>query len=434
METSDIYSLFAQCPGVTTDSRNVPLGSLFFALRGERFDGNAFAADALLRGAAFVVVDDVAACPPGDKRYILVPDALKALQQLAHEHRKRLRTPVVQLTGSNGKTTTKELAAAVLAARLNVLYTQGNLNNHIGVPLTLLRLRPEHSAALIETGANHPGEIGALARIVEPDYGIITNIGRAHLEGFGSVEGVRRAKGELYDFLRPKRGVVFIDADNPLLTSMADGLRQVRYGLTGAQPDLAVEGEAIECNPFLVFRWRPCNESAWLTVRTRLLGDYNLKNALAAAAVGVTFGIRPDEISAALASYCPRNGRSMLMRTERNTLFVDAYNANPTSMKAAIENFKKLNPKNSMVILGDMGELGAASAAAHADVVRLLRDLRFDCVWLVGGNFMQTPHPFRSFLNIEEVKRAIAAEKPAGRTILIKGSHAAGLHLLPELL
>lgn len=443
MNAKEIYSLFLQHPAVTTDSRKVPASSIFFALKGERFNGNHYAADALSRGAAFAVIDDPAACPAdADNRYILVHDALKALQQLAHEHRCRLRTPVVQLTGSNGKTTTKELAAAVLAKRHNVLYTQGNLNNHIGVPLTLLRLRPEHSIALIETGANHPGEIAALARIVEPDYGLITNIGNAHLEGFGSIDGVRRAKGELFDFLRPKHAAVFIDADNPLLSPMTDGLKPVRYGLPNAQTDLTVEGETLECNPFLSLRWRPAKGN-WLNVHTRLLGAYNLKNALAAAAIGLTFGVSPDDISAALADYHPNNGRSMLMRTARNTLFVDAYNANPTSMNAALVSFKSLNPTNSMVILGDMGELGNAALAAHINILHLLKNLSFNCVWLVGSNFRNallelnrkgTPLPFRSFLNIDEVKKALAADKPANRSILIKGSHATGLHQLPDLL
>ena len=434
MDTKELYELFKQHPAVTTDSRNVPPGSIFFALKGAHFNGNAYAADAIERGCSYAIIDDLSACPPGDKHFILVPDALKALQELAHEHRCRLRTPIIQVTGSNGKTTSKELAAAVLACSHNVLYTQGNLNNHIGVPLTLLKLKPEHTIAIVETGANHPGEINMLAHIVEPDYGLITNIGNAHLEGFGSIEGVQRAKGELYDFLRPKHGSVFVDADNLLLTSMTAGLKQIRYGLPYAQPNLTVEGEAIECAPLLTLRWRPTGNSHWLTVRTHLLGAYNLKNVLAAATIGITFGINPTDISAALATYQPLNGRSMLMRTNHNTLFVDAYNANPTSMKAALESFKNLNPKHSMVILGDMGELGNASISEHQNIVDLLKTMNFDCVWLVGQNFKSTPHPFRSFLNIDEVKKALTTHKPAGQTILIKGSHSTNLYQLPDYL
>ena len=405
---------------------------MFFALKGDSFNGNAFAAQALEQGCAYAIVDEVEYAVGGDEHYILVEDVLTALQQLAHYHRKQFKIPVIQVTGTNGKTTTKELAAAVLSQKHNVLYTQGNLNNHIGVPKTLLELSPEHTIAVIETGANHPGEIKFLAEIVDPDFGLITNVGLAHLEGFGSFEGVVRTKGELYDYLRAKHGTVFIDHDSEDLKRIAGGLHQICYG-SPCDEVLSVEGEVLECAPFLKFRWRPAG-GEWQEVQTGLIGAYNMQNMLAAATIGRTFGVEVDSINRALAAYEPKNNRSQLMETDDNKLLVDAYNANPTSMRAAIENFRDMKVERRMVILGDMGELGESSWKAHQAIADLLVESGFEHVWLVGPKFKAARHPFRTFDSVEQVKKALEIKKPKGYYILIKGSHSTRLYDLPDFL
>lgn len=432
MELETLYEIYKQHPVVTTDSRDCPQGSLFFALKGETFDGNAFAGKALDQGCAFAVVDDETVVPQGDERYILVGDVLKTLQDLAHYHREQFNIPVLEVTGTNGKTTTKELIAAVLSKKYNVLYTQGNFNNHIGVPKTLLRLTAEHTFAVIETGANHPGEIETLARIVDPDFGIITNVGKAHLEGFGSFEGVIKTKGELYDYLRAKHGTVFLDYDNIYLKNMADGLHQIFYGAP-CDEVLSVEGELIDCTPYLHFKWHPAG-GEWQEVNTHLIGSYNLKNAMAAAVIGRTFGVSVEDINEAISGYVPTNNRSQLVETADNKLVVDAYNANPTSMKAAIENFSLMKADKKMAILGDMKELGPTSWEEHQKMVDLLVEAGFNHVWLVGKEFKATHHPFRTFDDVEQVKEALAIKKPRGYHILIKGSHSTKLYELPYLL
>lgn len=432
MELETLYEIYKQHPVVTTDSRDCPQGSLFFALKGETFDGNAFAGKALDQGCAFAVVDDETVVPQGDERYILVGDVLKTLQDLAHYHREQFNIPVLEVTGTNGKTTTKELIAAVLSKKYNVLYTQGNFNNHIGVPKTLLRLTAEHTFAVIETGANHPGEIETLAKIVDPDFGIITNVGKAHLEGFGSFEGVIKTKGELYDYLRAKHGTVFLDYDNIYLKNIADGLHQIFYGAP-CDEVLSVEGELIDCTPYLRFKWHPAG-GEWQEVNTHLIGSYNLKNAMAAAVIGRTFGVSVEDINEAISGYVPTNNRSQLVETADNKLVVDAYNANPTSMKAAIENFSLMKADKKMAILGDMKELGPTSWEEHQKMVDLLVEAGFNHVWLVGKEFKATHHPFRTFDDVEQVKEALAIKKPKGYHILIKGSHSTKLYELPDLL
>ena len=310
MEIAELYKCFMECGKVTTDSRNCPEGSMFIALKGETFNGNAFAAQALKQGCRYAVIDESEYAGEGT---ILVDNCLQALQQLANYHRRQLKTPVIGITGTNGKTTTKELISTVLSRKFNTLYTEGNFNNHIGVPLTLLRLTKEHEMAVVEMGANHPGEIKTLVHIAEPDYGIITNVGKAHLQGFGSFEGVIRTKGELYDFLRAKGGAtIFIQNENPYLNGIAEGLTCVRYGQTAG---LYVSGELISCSPFLSFRWTA--EGVSHEVNTHLIGSYNLDNMLAAAAIGRYFGVSDDDISSALASYLPHNNRSQLKRNSR---------------------------------------------------------------------------------------------------------------------
>lgn len=427
----ELYSLFQAHSVITTDTRHCPDGSLFFALRGERFDGNAFAQQALQAGCAFAVVDDPAV--GGDERLLHVPDVLTTLQQLAALHRRTLGTPIVQITGTNGKTTTKELTAAVLARKFDLLCTQGNFNNHIGVPKTLLQLRPHHQMAVIETGANHPGEIALLTDLVQPECGLITNVGMAHLEGFGSFEGVMRTKGELYDYLRHKPGgFIFLHADNEHLCRMAGSLPAVRYGLPGH--DCYTEGEVLDCTPFLRLRFRT-QGGAWHEVQTHLIGAYNVANVLAAAAVGAHFGVPDVDIAEALAAYEPTNNRSEWMRTQRNELIVDAYNANPTSMKAALDNFALIAHDHKMAILGEMRELGTASDEAHRAVAAQAASLHCEEVWLVGEAFRAHAAGARWFPSVAEVKAALEAEgAPTGRLILVKGSNGTRLFELPERL
>ncbi len=437
MELKDLYDIFLQYPTITTDSRDVPENSMFFALKGETFDGNAYAKAALEQGAAYAVIDEKEYAEEGNEKLILVEDVLTTLQQLAKYHRVHLGTPIIGITGTNGKTTTKELIATVLKKKYNVLYTQGNFNNHIGVPKTLLQLKKEHDIAVIEMGANHPGEIKTLVEIVLPDFGIITNVGKAHLLGFGSFEGVIRTKGELYDFLRAIQGTAFINNDNPHLQGISKGLKLVKYGQQEAD-DLLVKGELVECNPFLKFQWRHLStvNCQLSTVQTHLIGSYNLDNALAAACIGTYFEVPANDISAALEAYTPSNNRSQLTITQDNKLVVDAYNANPTSMRAALDNFRLIRSEHKMCILGQMGELGEVSDEEHQKVIDLIGEGGFEQVWLVGENFAKTSHPanYRLFANVEEVKTAIATQKPKGFLILIKGSNSNKLVQTVELL
>ncbi len=431
MTIPELYEIFRKHPVITTDTRDCPEGSLFFALRGTTFNGNDFAAKALEKGCSYAVVDDEKL---KDKpSMIWVEDVLVALQQLANYHRRMLETPIIQITGTNGKTTTKELTSAVLSEKFNVLFTQGNFNNHIGVPKTLLRLRKEHELAVIETGANHPGEIAALSEIVDPDCGLITNVGKAHLEGFGSFEGVIHTKGELYDYLREKpEAFIFLHADNEHLTGIAHGLKAYTYGRPGMGYD--VEGETMECNPFLKFRFR-VKDGEWQEVQTHLIGAYNATNALAAACVGAHFGVKDTDIAHAIASYQPSNNRSELMHTAHNELIVDAYNANPTSMKAALDNFALIPHKHKMVILGEMRELGMASASEHAKVAAQAQSLGCEEVWLVGEEFQPYAEGARWFPDVEAVKVALeGGDCPSERLILVKGSNGTKLYQLPALL
>lgn len=437
MSLSELYQLYLEHPVVTTDTRDCPEGSLFFALRGANFDGNAFARQALQSGCAYAVVDDPcvyeAVSASEASRYILVDDVLTTLQQLAAYHRRQLGIPVIQITGTNGKTTTKELTAAVLATKWHVLYTQGNFNNHIGVPKTLLRLNSAHQLAVIETGANHPGEIAELSALVDANCGLITNVGRAHLEGFGSFEGVIHTKGELYDYLRQKPGAfIFLDGDNPHLAPIAEGIPAVTYGLPGKGYD--VEGEIVACNPWLQFRFR-VKGGEWHTVQTHLIGSYNLTNALAALAVGMRFDVSPEQAAQAIAAYVPSNNRSELLRTAHNELIVDAYNANPTSMRAALDNFALISHPHKMLILGEMRELGAVSAEEHQKVAAQALSLGAEAVWFVGEEFQPYSEGAQWFPDVEAVKTALSGgAKPAERLILIKGSNGTKLFQLPALL
>lgn len=430
MEIEELYNRFTECNGLTTDSRHCPEGSMFLALKGETFNGNAFAAQSLAQGCRYAVVDEPQYASPENPRIILVDNCLETLQKLANYHRRRLGTRMIGVTGTNGKTTTKELIATVLGVKFKVLYTQGNFNNHIGVPLTLLRLKPEHEMAVIEMGANHPGEIKTLVHIAEPDYGIITNVGKAHLEGFGSFEGVIRTKGELYDFLREKgNATIFIQNENPYLNKIAVGLTCVRYGQT---PGLDVTGKVVACSPFLHFSWTA--EGVLHEVQTHLIGAYNLDNALAAVAIGRYFGVEDTQICHALSSYVPQNNRSQLVHTASNTLIVDAYNANPTSMMAALENFRQMEAAHKVAILGDMKELGEGSHEEHQKVVDFLKECGFERVMLVGPEFGSTVSSFEHYKDVKEVEALLAAHPLLECCILVKGSNSMKLSELPASL
>ena len=427
MTVEEIYSILQKCTGVTTDSRKCGPGLMFFALKGERFDGNEFVRGALEQGCPYAVMDNADLYDAHDSRMILVDNVLDTLQKVAAFHRRQLGTPVIGITGTNGKTTTKELTNAVMSSTFNVFCTQGNLNNSIGVPLTVLGLKPEHEFAIVEMGASHPGDIKELVEVSQPDFGLITNVGKAHLLGFGSFEGVKRTKGELYDWLRGHGGTAFVNRDNEHLQQMCQGLPLIEYGKPG-QDGLLVEGEVLECNPFVKFRWRS-KGGEWHTVQTNLIGAYNVDNALAAITVGLHFGVSEDKASAAVAGYQPQNNRSQLTETGRNHLVVDAYNANPTSMAAAIDNFRMIKAQDKMLILGDMRELGEVSQTEHRHIVELLKESGFTQVWLVGEEFAKAAQGsgYRLFPDVDAVNTALTSEPVNGKTILIKGSNSIGL-------
>lgn len=422
MNLETLYDIFLEHPVVTTDSRNCPAGALFFALRGEKFNGNQFARQTLDNGCAYAVIDDPSYAEAGNDRIILVGNSLHTLQQLANHHRKQLGTKMIGITGTNGKTTTKELIAAVLSRKYRVLYTQGNLNNHIGVPLTLLRLEREHELAIIEMGASHPGDIRELAEIAEPDYGIITNVGKAHLEGFGSFEGVIRTKGELYDYLRGKKdSVVFIPQGNPYLNAISDGLDLITYGNDATA---YVSGKVTGNTPFLAFDWKSGTDETVYPVQTRLIGEYNFDNALAAVAIGCYLGVGPESINWALEEYTPQNNRSQLKETGKNHLVIDAYNANPTSMAASLENFRKMEVAHKSVILGDMKELGTASGEEHQKIIDRIGGCGFERVILVGEEFGKVQSNYETFRDVEELTAALQENGIEGNYVLIKGSNS----------
>ena len=427
MTVKEIYDKLRSCTGVTTDSRKCGPGLMFFALKGERFDGNEFVRGALEQGCPYAVMDNKELFDSQDQRMILVDNVLATLQQVAALHRRTLGTPVIGITGTNGKTTTKELTNAVMSTTYNVLCTQGNLNNSIGVPLTVMGLKPEHEYAIIEMGASHPGDIKELVEVSQPDFGLITNVGKAHLLGFGSFEGVKRTKGELYDWLREHNGMAFVNRDNEHLQQMCKGLPLVEYGKPG-QEGLLVEGEVLECNPFVKFRWRR-GGGDWHMVQTNLIGAYNVDNALAAITIGLKFGVKEQDASDAVAKYMPQNNRSQLTETGRNHLVVDAYNANPTSMAAALENFSMIKAQDKMLILGDMRELGDVSQDEHRRIVEEIRKYGFTQVWLVGSEFAGAAGDsgFRLFPDVEAVNSVLQSEPVNGKTILIKGSNSIGL-------
>lgn len=444
MTTAQLHDIFLECGGkVTTDSRNIAGGEIFFALKGENFDGNAYAEKAIECGAAYAVVNgDSMAAASGKKGIIAVPDTLKAIQALACYHREHTlhhngRIPMLALTGTNGKTTTKELIKAVLSSKYNVTATEGNFNNNLGVPLTLLRITGETEIAVVEMGASHPGDIKELVDIAHPDFGLVTNVGRAHLLGFGDFEGVKRTKGEMYDYILSVHGTCFVNTGSADLVEMAEsrkGLATIPYGkdIQKAEP-LPMD----DVNPYagLVFE----ADGRKYSVRTHLIGSYNADNILAALAIGRHFGISTEKAIAAVEAYIPSNNRSQMQKTERNCLIVDAYNANPSSMAAALDNFARIGSVRKIACLGDMLELGKESLYEHVKVLERVAPMGLQAVILVGSEFKAAADTMADFkpLCFETSDMAAAyleAEPPTGCTVLVKGSRGTRMEkLIPFL-
>lgn len=413
-----LYQLFLQYPSVQTDTRKIKTGDIFFALKGPNFNGNSFAAKALEMGAAFAVVDEPVGA--GDKRILLFDDVLATLQALAKYHREQFRIPFIGITGSNGKTTSKELIYAVLSSHYKTYTTQGNLNNHIGVPLTLLSVKPDAEMAVIEMGANHQKEIEGYCVYTQPTHGVITNAGKAHLEGFGGVEGVRKGKGELYSYLAAHEGTAFVYADYDYLQTMSSAVKNiVRYG----QSEGLVQGSILSNEPFLEVAITSGLETV-ASITTQLVGDYNLPNILCAVVIGKYFAVPEAKIKSAIEQYAPSNSRSQLVLKDGNTIILDAYNANPTSMKAAIENFAQLKAGKKVLMLGGMMELGAGSIEEHEQIISLIRQYPWENVVLVGGDFARVDHSFIFFADSAQAKNWFNSQRFADTHLLIKGSRS----------
>ena len=409
MNIVELYELYKQYPSIQTDTRKLKQGDIFFALRGPNFNANAFAETALSNGAVYAVIDDAGYNTHANM--ILVNDALATLQELALYHRNQFSIPFIAITGSNGKTTTKELVHAVLSAQFKTYTTYGNLNNHIGVPLTLLNIKDDAQMAVIEMGANHKGEIASYCAYTRPTHGMITNVGKAHLEGFGGYEGVKKGKGELYDFLRASNGTAFVMWDYDYLREMSEGIKNIiKYGSSNSA--------IVESEPFLKIKIDD------QIISTQLVGSYNYPNVVAAATIGKHFGISFEKIKAALEAYAPSNSRSQLIEKESNKIILDAYNANPSSMRAAIENFEKIHAENKILILGAMAELGEESLYEHEEIVKLLNKHQWREVVLVGGDFLKIKTPYTTFDNSLKAKDWYRSQKFENAYLLVKGSRS----------
>jgi UDP-N-acetylmuramoyl-tripeptide--D-alanyl-D-alanine ligase len=430
-----LYHIYKKHPSVQTDTRKLKPGDIFFALKGEHFNGNEFAGQAINKGAIYAVIDEEQFAIPG--KTILVNDVLTAVQQLAGYHRQQFNTlpaspslklqrskagrqvPFLAITGSNGKTTTKELIHAVLSSTLKTYTTEGNLNNQIGIPLTILKIKPDAEIAVIEMGANHQHEIASYCSYTLPTHGLITNCGKAHLEGFGSLEGVKKGKGELYDYLRTNNGTAFVMWDYDYLRDMSSGISNIcTYGTV----DAAIEGHIVKSDPFLEVA---ISKGAKISsIKTQLVGDYNLPNVLAAVAVGKYFNLPDDKMKMAIENYSPSNSRSQLLEIGTNKIILDAYNANPNSMKLAIENFAHLTAVNKVLILGAMAELGQESLHEHQEIVDLIQQHKWEKVVLVGGDFLKFDHPFIQFENAAQAKEWLRQQHFENTHLLIKGSRS----------
>lgn len=416
MTIEQLYRLFLQHPSVQTDTRQLKQGDFFFALKGPNFNANAFALKALQQGAAYAVIDED--INSEDERLIKTTDVLTTLQQLAKHHRQQFTIPFIAITGSNGKTTTKELVSAVLSSQYITYTTKGNLNNHIGVPLTLLSIKKDAQIAVIEMGANHQKEIESYCSYTLPTHGIITNCGKAHLEGFGGVEGVRKGKGELFDFLSAHEGTAFIYEAYDYLHSMSKGIKNIfSYGTTNAN----IIGAIKNSEPFLAV---DITEGAKISIQTNLVGDYNLPNVLCAVAVGKYFHVTDENIQSAIENYFPSNSRSQMIEKGSNHIILDAYNANPSSMKVAIENFAKLHAAHKVLLLGGMAELGETSMAEHETIIQLIQQYPWDKVVLVGGDFANIKHPYIYFAQSAAAKEWFVQQNFKHTYFLIKGSRS----------
>jgi UDP-N-acetylmuramoyl-tripeptide--D-alanyl-D-alanine ligase len=428
-DINTLYSIYLSFPVICTDTRNISKDSIFFALKGANFNGNEFAEKALELGAKYVVIDEEKF--KKDDRFILVDDVLTALQKLARHHRDQLNIPVIGITGTNGKTTTKELINAVLSGKYKTLATKGNLNNHIGVPLTVLSITNNIETAIIEMGANHQKEIAMLSHICDPDYGIISNVGKAHLEGFGGFEGVKKGKKELYDYLHLKDGTIFINGNDPDLMEMSAALeKKILYGIDGF---FDVNGELISSDPFLTISFSIMGDEKKHIVKSNLVGDYNINNILAAITIGNYFEVPVPLIINGIEKYTPTNNRSQIVEKNSNKIIMDAYNANPSSMQAAIKNFAQLKDVNKWMILGDMFELGDESEKEHHDIIQLVRDLNLKNVLFIGKDFYKNRiSDYYFFEQITDAADLLKNQQINNSTILIKGSRGMKLELLLE--
>lgn len=417
MTIAALYNLFLQHPSVQTDTRKLKPGDIYFALKGDNFDGNLFATQALEKGAAYAVIDNPV-YHTGEQT-IVVDDVLTTLQELAKHHRQQFNIPFIAITGSNGKTTSKELVHAVLSTTYKTYTTEGNLNNHIGIPLTILKIKSDAEIAVIEMGANHRQEIAGYCTYALPTHGVITNAGKAHLEGFGGEEGVKKGKGELFDYIRANQGTVFIMNDYDYLQQMSAGIKEV---VTYGTHDAMIEGDVVAGDTFLTVQMLSGNYTGLL--KTRLVGDYNLPNILLAAAAGQYFKVSGENIKQALEGYTPSNSRSQLMVKGSTNIIMDAYNANPSSMKLAIENFSRQPDAKKVLMLGAMAELGAESVQEHQDIINTISQYNWQQVVLVGGDFLKLKHPYIQFANATEAREWYAGQNMDHTTILIKGSRS----------
>ncbi|HNP21605.1 MAG TPA: UDP-N-acetylmuramoyl-tripeptide--D-alanyl-D-alanine ligase [Panacibacter sp.] len=417
MTIESLYQLFLKHPSIQTDTRKLKEGDIFFALKGPSFNGNLFAKKALENGAAYAVVDEH--LEDANERIIQTTDALTALQQLAKYHREQFSIPFIAITGSNGKTTTKELVHAALSSHYKTYTTQGNLNNHIGIPLTLLSVKKDAEMAVIEMGANHQKEIEGYCKYALPTHGIITNCGKAHLEGFGGVEGVRKGKGELFDFIKATGGAIFAFDDYDYLHSMSEGVTNISwYGTENG----AITGHVIQSEPLLEVALT--SGVSFANLQTQLVGEYNLPNILCAVAVGKHFNVPEEKIKESIEAYAPDNSRSQLIESGTNKIILDAYNANPTSMKAAIENFAKLHATGKVLMLGGMMELGQESIYEHKAIIALIEQYNWDAVVLVGGDFGKIAHEYVFMNNSTEAGEWLAAQHFENTYLLVKGSRS----------
>ncbi len=413
----ELYKIYQLFPSIQTDTRQLKQGDIFFALKGDNFNGNLFVKQAFEKGAAYAVVDEEQT--ERSEKIILVGDVLTTMQQLAKHHRMQLNIPFIAITGSNGKTTTKELIHAVLSSTYKAYTTQGNLNNHIGIPLTILKIKKDAEIAVIEMGANHLKEIEGYCKYALPTHAIITNVGKAHLEGFGGPEGVKKGKGELFDFLRVNNGIAFAMWDYDYLREMSKGISTIiKYGTHDAD----ITGIAGKSETFLEVEMT--KGTSLKKISTKLVGDYNLPNVLSAVAVGKYFNVEDEKIKSALENYLPSNSRSQMIEKDSNKIILDAYNANPSSMKAAIENFAKSNADNKILMLGAMAELGEESLEEHKNIINLISKYNWSKVILVGGDFLKTSNPYTTLNNSSEAKEWLQKEKLQNASVLIKGSRS----------